>query len=327
MTRSSTAAARALGRSAHGLLAAALLTATCTPAAPPPAKTGDDERFPTPAYALPHADAPDAAAQNPDAAAPVASTPAAPPLASTPARFRCGISSCRVADETCCLAGSEGVCLTSSPDDAPHGEIGYLKTQFEACHAAPLPHGYSLSGIERCDESIDCPSGQLCCDEFLFSGGTISECIAPLRSGETPCDYGERCIESSTCRLPGTACIEGTCRKPTPALRCGSDVCTEGEVCCGQSASCRPESACQGPHRVRCNSERDCIPGQQCLVMGYGTDCVALLQDPYSQRLVCKRDADCKNPCPTTPGAPAQRARCKPTDLPWLKSCECPDPR
>lgn len=302
--------------------------AHCTPAAP--SATPSPALTPTPTLRV-EPDA-DAATSNPiDSGAVVVAADAAPKaaLGTTPDRFRCGISSCRVGEETCCLAGNEGVCLRSSPNDAPHGQIGYLKTQFEACNAAELPHGYSLSGIERCDESIDCDKGQVCCDQFLFSGGTISECVALPPKGNTPCDFGERCIQSATCRMPGTTCIEGYCRKAT-IVRCGGVTCDSGQVCCGDPSGCVAKASCQSHHRVLCASDGDCVKGERCTVMGAGANCLNLMQDALSQQLVCRSDADCKIvQCPAvTPGAPpaGARARCRTSAVAWLKSCQCPEP-
>ncbi|MBK7579614.1 MAG: hypothetical protein IPI67_05335 [Myxococcales bacterium] len=303
-------------------LAALLFIERCAPSAPPPATGRVEPDVQLPVTDVEQVDSGPAAAV--DAGQDVGSVDVAvavTPLGTSSERFRCGLASCQAAKETCCLAGNEGVCFASSPDDAPKGKVGYLKTQFDACNAASLPHGYSLSGIERCDESIDCAKGEICCDQFLFSGATISECVASKPAAPTPCEYGERCIESATCRLAGTSCVEGYCRKLVAKLRCDQAPCADGEVCCGSPLGCRASAACEGYHRVRCNTDGDCVKGQRCFVSGYGSDCIALLQDPLSQQLVCRRDADCKFPCP---GAGGKLARCLPAEVTWLRSCQCP---
>lgn len=263
---------------------------------------------------LPDAGPADAAAdRTPDAA------PAEPLVGSTAEYFRCGDGKCRSGSETCCGASNRGVCLPSSPDDAPQGKVGYLKTQWEICDKTALEKtGYSMSHIDRCDESIDCKKGELCCDNFLFSGGTIGECVKLPAGGSTPCDYGERCIESSTCRLPGSQCIEGYCKKPVPNLPCGDSPCSGSTpYCCGSTQSCA--SKCESWHQVRCARHADCLAGQRCTVSGYGSACLSIIQDRDSQQTVCKLDGECNYKCND-----GSRPRCKTSVIPWIKSCQCP---
>lgn len=303
------------------LLLTPLLAVACPTPSPPSREPGPAPASePAEASLLPET-VPDAgpgdAAPATDAAA-VAAAPA-PPLGSTAEYFRCGGGKCRSGSETCCGAGDRGVCLPSSPDDAPQGKIGYLKTQWEKCDKAAIEQtGYSLSNIDRCDESVDCKKGELCCDQFLFSGGTLSECTPAKPGGATPCDYGERCIESSTCRLPGTQCIEGTCQKPVPNLPCGDSPCSgTTPYCCGSTQSCA--SKCESWHQVRCTRHADCLAGQRCTVSGYGSACLSIIQDRDSQQTVCKLDGECNYKC-----SDGSRPRCKTSVIPWIKSCQCP---
>lgn len=306
----------------HPLLACAaiLAVAHCTPPTPAP------RAAPIAAGGTSNAaTVPDAGPRDKDAAAVLANDAgpvdaAASAIGSNAERFRCGLSSCRVGPETCCLTGADGVCVASAPDSAPQGQVGYLLAQFEACSAAVAPGGYSLSGIERCDESIDCAAGRVCCDQFLFSGSTLSECVPLSKSGATPCEFGERCIESASCRLPGTLCVEGFCRKPVAKLDCDGAVCLEGRVCCGDLGACRAAEACPSRNRVHCTSDAHCVKGERCVVHGVGSDCIAVVQDALSQQRVCRHEGDCARIRCSESGS---RARCRTSAVPWLRSCQC----
>lgn len=302
----------------HRLLAAALVVA-CAPAAPPAPSPPAVTAAAAP-VAVPTAETSPQAAN--DAGADAGATPdaatAPPPLGSTPEHFRCGEGKCKAGSETCCGASNRGVCVPSSAYDAPQGKVGYLKTQWEVCDKAAFEKtGYSMSHIDRCDESADCGKGEACCEQFLFSGGTLSECTKLPAGGATPCDFGERCIESATCRLPGSECIQGYCRKPVPNLACGDTTCSgTTPVCCGDPAGCR--SSCESYKRVRCSKNADCLKGQRCAVASGGSDCITLIQDRESQQVVCKLDGDCNFQC-----GGGRRPRCKTSDIPWIKSCQC----
>ena len=274
--------------------------------APPPA--ADPE---------PDAAAPDAAA---DASTKPDAPPAAPPVGSTAEYFRCGSSKCKAGSETCCGAGKAGVCVPSSPYDEPQGKPGYFKTQFEVCDKETVAKtGFSMSHVDRCDESIDCGKGEVCCDQFLFSGGTLGECTKLPPGGATPCDYGERCIESSTCKLPGSVCVEGYCRKPVPNLACGGAPCSgTTPVCCGDPLGC--QSKCEDYKRILCAKRSDCLAGQDCVMTSYGTQCIRLYV-PGAMQPLCARDGDCKRACADDP---RKWTRCKPSDVPWLETCQCP---
>lgn len=295
---------------ARAALASSLLAA-CATVASAPGPT------PTPTAADAAISPPMASVVDPGVAAVQVDAGAA--LVSSAESFRCGRATCHAHTETCCGAGEQGVCVRSSPNDAEQGSVGYLKTQFELCEQAVMAHGgHSLSHIARCDETIDCDSGQVCCEQFLFSGGTLSECTLLPPGGRTPCDYGERCIDAATCRLPGTTCVEGFCIKPVPELRCDGANCDGGLVCCSDPPGC--QSTCESYKRIRCTRDADCLAGQRCVMADHGTACARLIV-PEAMQPVCTRDGDCPTGCP---GAPKMRARCLQSAISWLKTCQCP---
>lgn len=240
-------------------------------------------------------------------------------FSSNASQFRCGSSSCRVRDETCCGAGDEGICVPTSPDDKPGRQTGYLRTQWEVCEKAPYKDHSSMDHIDRCDESLDCPNGHLCCEQFLFSGGQMAECTPVRTAGVTPCDFGELCRPDSPCRLAGTTCVDGHCEKQIAPVSCGAAPCPAGMKCCGSPLGCATSCAKYG--EVKCTKHSDCLNGQRCVTSSFGAECSSYFPDPEHASTVCDRDADCPQVCRSTPRA---RAKCVPSPIPWLKVCECP---
>ncbi len=247
---------------------------------------------------------------------------------SDPARFGCGKLECTSGEQTCCLASTDAVCIPSVPD-GPRGTIGAFREQWQACDEAPFEHGYSLSGISRCDESVDCKAAEICCEQFLFSGATVNLCEPQPPSGETPCEFGERCVEGSPCRMPGTECRRGYCVKHVKQLKCsGSGTCSEGETCCGDPPRCRADNDChERMPRITCTRPADCLAGQHCLHESYsGANCTGHVDfvtpswlEERGLSLVCDNDSDCRRiSCAT--GKP----RCKPELPGTLRGCACP---
>lgn len=243
-----------------------------------------------------------------------------------PTRFTCGRETCATGTETCCEASGEGVCIATLKD-GPHGQIGFFKDQWEACDHAKLP--YSLSGISRCDESIDCGGTDVCCEQFLFSGGSVNLCEAPNKTGATPCEYGEVCLAGSRCRIPGTECIRGYCQKPVENLRCeAGEACGSGQTCCGEPLSCKPHSECDPREpRLTCAKPSDCIKGQTCIMESErSTYCTGLVDritpgwwEMRGIGAVCEKNADCVGKCENK----AQNMRCKDSKIYEIRSCVC----
>lgn len=246
--------------------------------------------------------------------------PTVAPVASSFAEtFVCGESRCASQTETCCGAHPDGVCVPSSSDKGAPGSVGSLAPQIEACDKAVEPLGISLTGIDRCDESIDCATDEVCCRNFLHSGSDISECKKLLPRGGSPCDYGERCYEAGSCRIAGAdQCVGGLCQKQVPSLSCGGAACPSGTVCCGSPTGCQPIESCTGSKQIRCTKASDCAGDQICAANGYGTMCTNIVFDTGLVPL-CNKDADCSRPCND-----GSKARCLAIDdVPWLSRCEC----
>lgn len=243
---------------------------------------------------------------------------------SDPDSFECGDTRCRSGLETCCANGREGTCLPLV-NDAPVGEPGYLKTQWEYCDEVKFPLQASFDRMARCDESLDCEPNHVCCEQWLFSGSSgLADCKPMLPSGETPCDFGETCIEGSPCRTPGTECVSGMCRRKLAERACGPERCSgDAPVCCSEPQGCAAEGACPRDKRLRCTSHADCVKGETCRVSGPGsTTCAKAVVHPDYTPYVCKKDRDCPNPCTSMPGT---KAVCMEASIPWLGYCQCLD--
>ncbi len=291
------------------------------PAPPSPAETAS--------LALPEPIAPSSASSlaRPASSAPARGVapeadPEPPRQVSDPDSFECGDVRCRSGIETCCANGREGRCLPSV-DDGPVGEIGYLKTQWEQCDELRFSLNASFDRMARCDESLDCEPKHVCCEQWLFSGSSgLADCLPMPRDGSTPCDFGETCIEGSSCRTPGTECVSGMCRKKLAERACGPDTCKGATpVCCSDPLGCVAEGGCSRDDRLRCTSDADCVKGEKCVASGVGaTTCLKSPIHPDYTPYVCKRDRDCPNPCTSLPGT---KAKCMPTSVPWISTCSC----
>lgn len=320
-------AARARAR--RGLpLGVLLAMATVGCGAAPAPRSGDE----TPAVvARPVAAPPAAASASPPVDATVTPAPvlsAAPPAPgpprSDPATFPCGAARCRAGTETCCAAGDAAECVPSV-DDGPPGAIGALRTQWEQCSTLQAAAGRNFDRLARCDESADCASGGVCCENFLFSGSEgLAECLPLPASGATPCDFAETCIDGSPCRLPGTECVRGACRKKPASQRCGTAICTAAApYCCG--AACSADPTCGGGPRVMCTRDADCVKGERCLDDERGgTMCLRAHPDADHAPWICTSAAQCASACNGYGREPPQgKPLCEEASVPWLRRCGC----
>lgn len=311
-------------------LGALLAIATVGCGATPTPRRGDE----TPTFVAPPAPAPPASASGSppaDAATspgpiPSATSPSPGPRRSDPSTFACGAARCRAGTETCCAAGDASACV-ASVDDGPPGAIGALRTQWEQCSTMHAAAGRHFDRLARCDESADCPAGGVCCENFLFSGSEgLAECVPLPASGATPCDFAETCIAGSPCRLPGTECVRGACRKKLSSQRCDTATCTAAApYCCG--ASCSDDPTCGGGARVLCTRDADCVKGERCLDDDRGgTLCLRAHPDADHAPWICTSAAQCASACNGYGSEPPQgRPVCEEASVPWLRRCGCSD--
>jgi len=171
----------------------------------------------------------------------------------------------------------------------------------------------------RCDDSGGCAKGETCCERFLFGGGRSVECQRPAPGAV--CELSESCRPDAPCRTPGAKCVEGRCRKPLTALRCGAETCGPGQVCCGDPPACVDPSACDPRPGYRCTGPGDCLPGEYCISGPSFSYCLGTF-DPVNTGVACRSDADCPaGVCyPLTPG---KRPRCG-ASRGVIRTCECP---
>jgi hypothetical protein len=247
-----------------------------------------------------------------------------------PSVFACGRQTCASGTQTCC-EGNMGAECRPTEKDGPHGKIGFFKAQFEACSTALGARSDSLAGISRCDESVDCGKTDICCEQFLFSGGSVNLCESLPKNGKTPCEYGEVCVEGSPCRLPGTWCRRGSCVKELASLTCDGLKCKSGQSCCGKPFTCKPDAECADREpRITCTRPGDCLSGQHCIVQsGPSAGCGNWVDfvtpgwfETSGVSLACEKDSDCA--AAKCAGPPPKKMRCKQSDLDWIKTCACP---
>jgi hypothetical protein len=248
-----------------------------------------------------------------------ASAPAASGNRSDPGSFECADKRCTVG-ETCCSSPQQGYCIPSV-DDGEASAIGYLKTQWDQCSVLPFGRS-SWSRIARCDESTDCSEGKVCCEGFLFSGSDgLADCLELPKNGATPCDFGEACLDASTCRTPGTTCIKGVCDKIPQRQRCDKQTCTAAApYCCASSLTCSADPTCGGGPRIACSRHADCLQGERCLDQRGATSCLRGHPDADHAPWICEKNRDCARACEGYGGG---KPVCAEASVPWLKSCAC----
>ncbi|MFO0549462.1 MAG: hypothetical protein U0271_13810 [Polyangiaceae bacterium] len=278
----------------------------CAPSAPPRAR---DE--PSASAVVASASAPPSRPATVPSATASSAPPEEPlPPTSDPKTFGCLDKRCAAGTESCCIASDRSICVPRTEE---------IAQEIKSCEQAAIPLEYSLSGIERCDESSDCKASEVCCDDFLWSGASISTCDPLPKDRSSPCDFIERCISSATCRVPGSACIHGACQKPNPTPQCGKTTCGGATpICCTDPPGCQSEDTCDSYKQVRCWTDKDCLPGQVCADGRGSTFCTrALFENGLDH--VCQHDADCKPTCVS-----GKKPRCADSEIAGLKRCECP---
>jgi hypothetical protein len=261
--------------------------------------------------------------------------PAKPPAAQTgtldpKSSFECGKHRCRVGSESCCSAGDVSVC---APDalPKPSDAIQPLGSQISLCQAAP--HGIQVDEIARCRSSAQCPAGQLCCSQWLFSGGSALVCKPSAGRGAT-CDFGEVCTADLPCRTPNSVCVKGTCRRRAE-IRCGGAPCNlQTHACLALGPSKSPECVADSDprmatwckegrplFRVTCLGQADCLPGERCNYALGSTTCQ--VADYGTSAVMCDRVGDCPDDlCKGGPPGKIKLVCARPAGS-WHATCDC----
>ncbi len=203
-----------------------------------------------------------------------------------------------------------------------------LAAQIESCKRA-VRSEYSFDFLGTCDDSTDCPSGQACCSQWLWSGASLLECIAVSPSGESVCDYGERCVADS-CVTRGTRCGDGECRRTDARVKCAGVVCgKDAPVCCQRGFEGKP--ACERDCKAAgedsrafefvCSGPDGCPAGTTCQAGMFGSYCARLV-DTANAVTLCESDADCPKDGCARMGKSAPPV-CKEGHSPGFAHCSC----
>ena len=143
-----------------------------------------------------------------------------------------GRETCTAPEQVCCY-GDTPKCLVAPPFSAPAVPAGTTEeaTQELLGRAAMDHRGAVASACEKsvgsydghaaCDDSTDCAEGTRCCEQYISSGApSFSECAAS-------CDVSEICRTDAQCRIPGAACLDGSCRQAPEKVKCGKGFCSK----------------------------------------------------------------------------------------------------
>jgi len=249
------------------------------------------------------------------------------PSTAAPGSFRCGASHCSVGTQTCCSSEERSTCVPNAPLDPPDMPQ-LLNSQIEACKLPP--HAAEVSEIARCGGSSDCASGELCCDEFLFSGASAVIC-KPAGDAGVSCDYGEVCDTDKPCHDPKTVCIRRKCSKFAVVL-CAGKKCDRRTHFCLMGIANNGDPRCVENSRVRelqkegrpllnvdCAKHADCQSGELCRFAAGSTFCQRA-SDGMSA-VLCDTAADC--PLDLCELGQAKKIACTRDSDSWHSMCNC----
>jgi len=241
--------------------------------------------------------------------------------------FACGTEQCRVGEQSCCRAGDNALCIANAPPDPPTSSQ-LLGTQIDACSKSPLG---GVGEIARCRSSSHCPAGELCCNEFMFSGASALIC-KPALASEVACAYGEMCTPELPCRSPNAVCVKGECRVKTD-VSCGTTSCdmtahtcvvadpSKGPLECKSDSELAARQGVGPVFSVACLKHADCLPGELCRTALGRTFCQRA--DDGMTATMCDAVADCpKDMCAWLKPAQKQPACVREPDI-WHTICDC----
>ena len=241
--------------------------------------------------------------------------------------FRCGDVSCAVGTQSCCRSEERSSCVPNAPPDAPDTPQ-LLASQIEACKLAP--HAADVTEIARCGGSSDCESGEVCCDEFLFSGASAVIC-KPAGDAGVSCDYGEVCDTNKPCHDPEAVCIHRKCSKSAVVL-CAGKKCDRTTHSCLMGIADKGDPRCvensyvealqkegRPLFNVDCTKHTDCQAGELCRFATGSTFCQRA-SDGMSA-VLCDSAADCpRNLCELVQ---AKKMACTRDSDSWHSMCTC----
>jgi hypothetical protein len=254
-----------------GLLLTVAACASSSPSDAPRAQRAPLEG-PTPAIAQP--------------STPVAAPGKLPADLTGPSQVACGAAQCTTPTQVCCV-GTKEVCIERQPV-ATADRFGEWGATFDSCRRAA---DMGQVDVFACDGSEDCEAGGVCCESGFGSG---SSSIRTCQPAGTICPVAELCVGGSACRSPGTACVDGTCKRASGVTACGTATCKlPGEVCCsdGDAYACKSPATCTW--KLECTQPADCPKGQTCSLRGLGESWCIADPDTSTSIVACDTDADC----------------------------------
>ena len=155
------------------------------------------------------------------------------------------------------------------------------------------------------------------------------ECLPAAATGESVCDYGERCVADS-CVTRGTDCRESECRLAGAKVKCAGVVCgADAPICCqhGYEGPPKCERDCKAPDEdsrafeFECSGPASCPAGTTCQSGMFGSYCARSV-DYANAVVLCESDADCPEDGCAWLGK-KDRPVCKDGQRPGFTHCAC----
>ena len=221
----------------------------------------------------------------------------------------CGKQACNATSEICCGFSDVFGCAPRMPVVESNLIEDRLASNLDSCKKS-VKSEYSFDTLIFCDDSTDCAEGQVCCSQWLWSGASLLACIPASATGESVCDYGERCAADS-CMTRDTKCRDGECRLASAKVKCAGVVCADdAPVCCLRDMEGLPkcERACKAADEdsraveYECSGPAGCPPGTTCQAGLFGSYCAKEI-DSANAVILCESQSDCpKDACESMGG-------------------------
>lgn len=213
--------------------------------------------------------------------------------------IECGKESCDATRQACCVFGDTYGCAPLKPMGSGPNAEDRFGAMINSCKEN-VQSEYSFDSLLLCDDSTDCPTGQVCCSQWLWSGAGLLACLPASAAGDQVCDYHERCSED-TCRTRDTHCVKNECRRVDALATCNGVACTaEKPVCCQRGfqtaptceRDCEPASEEDRVFEFECSRSGHCPAGAWCMSGMFGSYCAKSV-DYGNAVMLCESDGDC----------------------------------
>jgi hypothetical protein len=241
-------------------------------------------------------------------------------------RIECGKEVCDASRQICCGFSADYGCAPRKPEGPGEGPER-MQPLINSCQEN-VQSQYSFDAVFLCDDSTDCPTGQVCCSQWLWSGAGMFACVPASDTGNLVCDFHERCA-GDTCRTRDTHCVKKECRRIGVQVTCNGVTCDKDTICCQRSLekppscerTCEPANQDDRVFEFECSKTDHCPPGAFCQAGMLGSYCSKSI-DTANAVVLCESDADCApDGCAwmgkTTPPT------CKMGQRERFKSCDC----